>query len=424
VAYTNSNGGLVLAPFPALRFADASGLGSRLCPPYDVIDEAEHARLEQADPYNTVRLILPRDLDGEPDSRYRRARTDLDAWQDAGILVRDDQPALYVYEMATGTHRTRGLLTAVELRDPADGAILPHENTMAGPVADRLALMQATEADLEPIFLVTDAGPAFTGALQAAVGAAPLAEASTPDGVQHRLWAVADDAAITSVVDEMRPRSALIADGHHRYATYREYQRLRQQADGDGPWDLGLAFVTDAAADGPGVQAIHRVVPGLQLDDAVKAAASAFTVTELAPTSSGSQPEAALSALAAIGKGGRGAAFVLTDSRRWLLLTDVDPAQLPPATERTAADALDVTVLHRVLIGTLWGLTDNEATVEYCHDAAEAAQRAADSGGTAVLLNACTPAQVTAVAAAGERMPRKSTSFVPKPASGMVFRTL
>ena len=78
-------------------------------------------------------------------------------WTVDGELAVDDVPALYVYEMRThdqpaepGTV-TRGLVGAVELRDPADGVILPHENTMSGPVSDRLALMTATEANLEPI---------------------------------------------------------------------------------------------------------------------------------------------------------------------------------------------------------------------------------------------------------------------------------
>jgi len=96
--------------------------------------------------------------DGTADA-YESAARRLAAQVGSGLLAPDDDPALYVYEMQpTDGGPTRGLLGAIELRDPADGVILPHENTMAGPVADRLALMTATEANLEPIYLVYDGG--------------------------------------------------------------------------------------------------------------------------------------------------------------------------------------------------------------------------------------------------------------------------
>ncbi len=47
---------------------------------------------------------------------------------------------------------------------------------------------------------------------------------------------------------------------------------------------------------------------------------------------------------------------------------------------------------------------------------------AARTGGTAVLLNPTPVEAVAAVAGSGERMPRKSTLFTPKPATGLVIR--
>jgi uncharacterized protein (DUF1015 family) len=127
--------GLSMAPFRALRYAvGPERLGTLLCPPYDVIDAAERAQLLAADPHNAVALVLPvppgaSDEEGEA---YRRAATQLTDWTADGELVVDDLPAIYVYEMRTpdrpgqpGTV-TRGLVGAVELRDPADGVILPH----------------------------------------------------------------------------------------------------------------------------------------------------------------------------------------------------------------------------------------------------------------------------------------------------------
>ena len=82
------------------------------------------------------------------------------------MLVPDETPALYVYEMEEGPSRTRGLVGAVGLTPPEAGVVLPHENTMAGPVADRLALTEATQANLEPIYLVYSGGGAAAQAVR------------------------------------------------------------------------------------------------------------------------------------------------------------------------------------------------------------------------------------------------------------------
>ncbi len=81
-----------------------------------------------------------------------------------------------------------------------------------------------------------------------------------------------------------------------------------------------------------------------------------------------------------------------------------------------------MTVLHRALVGPVWGLADDVASVDYAHSQDEAIAAAQASGGTAVLLRPTPVAAVAAVAAAGARMPRKSTLFTPKPASGLLIR--
>ena len=63
---------------------------------------------------------------------------------------------------------------------------------MAGPVADRLAVMTATDADLEPIYLVYDGGGPASELVRRIDEDAPVAQTTTSDGVTHRLWAVAD----------------------------------------------------------------------------------------------------------------------------------------------------------------------------------------------------------------------------------------
>ncbi|SPL90339.1 Related to HTH domain of SpoOJ/ParA/ParB/repB family, involved in chromosome partitioning [[Actinomadura] parvosata subsp. kistnae] len=72
----------------------------------------------------------------------------------------------------------------------------------------------------------------------------------------------------------------------------------------------------------------------------------------------------------------------------------------------------------------VWGMRDNDQTVRIVHHDTEAAVRLAiQTGGTAVILKPLAVDDVLAIAAGGERVPRKSTSFGPKPRTGLVLRT-
>lgn len=406
---------LALRPFRALRpTATGDTLAGLLCPPYDVIDTEQHERLLARDAHNAVALVLPTSTDGgDP---YLHAAEELQRWTTEGRLAVDSGPALYVYEMADRTSATRGLLGALELRDPSAGVVLPHENTMAGPVADRLALMSATEANLEPIYLVYDGGGAASEVVRDADRAEPLVQATTADAITHRLWALTDPDAHAAVARDLAPRRALIADGHHRYATYLQLQSQLRATRGPGPWDRGLTLLVDSSSYGPAVHAIHRLLPGVPFATANERLRGWAQLDEASDLTDG---------LARLDRCGAEFAAVVTDGERTVLLRDADGrlrARARNADEPAALAELDVTVLHRVLVPDAWGLPDTVDAVGYAHSVDEAIAAARASGGTAVLLRPTPVAAVAAVAAAGARMPRKSTLFTPKPASGLVLR--
>ena len=419
-----SGSGLVVTPFRGVRFdpSRVPDVAAVTSPPYDVIDPDAATHLEQLEEHNVVRLILPREQAGDANGhrRYEHAAARLVEWLADGVLRRDDAPAMYVYEQSARGLLQRGLIAAVELRHPDERIVLPHEDVMPGPVADRLELMRATAANLEPILLVYDGGGPTVEVIDAAAGTAPLVETVTEDGIRHRLWALADPAAQDIVTRDLAPRQALIADGHHRYATYRRLQAEHHGAgDGAGPWDQGLALLVDSRAYPPHVQAIHRVVEGLPLAEAAAAAGGVFSVQPIGPGE-----QAALAALAAAGNGH---AFLLSDGESFTLLTAPDlaavAAALPPLHSELWR-ALDASVLHCLLLERVWQIEDGDPRVRYLHDAAGALRAARRSGGTAVLLRPVSVEEVAQVAATGERMPRKSTSFGPKPRTGLVLRLL
>ena len=425
--------GLALAPFRGLRYAQnrISGLAEVTSPPYDVIAQDAAAQLRAADPHNVVRLILPRHGEGNPGNAYTDAAMLLRDWQKQGILLPDPRPALYVYEQAqrSGQVIQRGLIGALRLVPLGAGPVLPHEDVIPGPVAGRRQLMEATGANLEPIFLLYDGdgadgadGAASRLVTQVAVSRPPLVTVDTDDGIEHRLWALDDPAEHEAVAADLASRQALIADGHHRYAAYLQLQaRKRAGSQGPGPWDAGLALLVDSQAFPPHIGAIHRVISGLSAPDAAEWAKAGFTVRPL-PAGFASDASAVLALLRETG----GVAFVVAGSGEAHLLTDPDPVQTEAAMPGRSARwrGLSASVMQELLLGRLWGIRDDESSVQVYHDAGRALRAASGPpGGTAVMCQPLTAADVHAVAAHGERVPRKSTSFAPKPRTGLVLRS-
>jgi len=428
--------GLVLAPFRGLRYAQdrVSGLAEVTSPPYDVIAHDTEDHLLASDPHNIVRLILPRQDAHNPralngaraEPAYADAARLLRDWQDEGILVPDPVPALYVYEqtLAGGHVLQRGLIGALRLAPLGAGPVLPHEDVIPGPVAGRRQLMEATGANLEPIFLLYDgSGPATATAqiTERVRRGEPLVAIHTEDGICHRLWGVTDPAEQAAIAADLASHQALIADGHHRYAAYLQLQARKQKAGaGAGPWDAGLALLVDSTAFPPRIGAIHRVVPGLRAATAARLAEPAFTVRAL-PGVTGQEALATLREASE-----RHTAFLVAGGQEYYLLTDPDPDAakdaMPNRSDRWRA--LSAAVMQELLLGRLWQIKDDDQHVEVHHDADEALRSAARSADrTAVICPPLSADMVRDVAAHGERVPRKSTSFAPKPRTGLVLRS-
>ncbi|MEX5721318.1 DUF1015 domain-containing protein [Geodermatophilus maliterrae] len=424
--------GLDVRPFRALTYAhcDPGHLARVSSPAYDLVTPDGRDRLAAADPHNIVRLILPGGTSGpgsagapdgaappvgDGDGQAVRASRTLHEWEDAGVLVRDEVPAFWLYEMqpAEGSP-TVGWLGAVSV---AGGrAVLPHEDTFPAAVEGRRALLAATATDLEPIVLAHDPEPEVVDLTRTALGGAPAMEVADPDGVRHRLWRVTDGDVLRRLTEALGRTGAVIADGHHRFAAAQALHRTHPAGD-----CRVLALLTPMGTGGLRVEAIHRVLPDLSLDDAAAVAARGFTVTEL-PRSGG--PDALAAAVTALRAASGDGDYLLTDGRRLLRLSDPTPEvrATVPAEAPAAWRRLDVVLATTGLVTGLWGRSDDPASLLVAHDVSEALRLAGERAGVALLLRPPSPADVAAVARAGARMPRKSTLFVPKPRTGLVLR--
>ena len=429
---------LALSPFRGLRFTAATDLAAVISPPYDMIDPDRAQRLASGDAHNIVRVILPELDEPDPLLRYRRAARTLREWRTDGLLALDAEPALYVYEQAAegdpedGNDTPsvqRGLIGALllpptaqagddETGGTAPSPVHPHEDVVEAVVHDRRSLMYALGANPEPILLTYQGGGAASALVERVAdggGEAPLIDLRTADGIRHRLWAVTDPAEHAAVAADLAERQALIADGHHRYAAYRELATLGRPGS-----THGLALLVDSAQHPLRVRGIHRWLPDLPAAPAVRKAEEWFTVRAVE-----GGYRAALRELSELPADRIG--FALVDGHKAWLLSDPDARLLAehiPADRPEAWRRLDATVLHHALAGGVWQVPDTAEHIRYDHDPRSAVTEAYRHSGIAVLLRPVAESTVLALAAAGCMMPRKSTSFSPKPATGLVLRLL
>jgi uncharacterized protein (DUF1015 family) len=400
---TDRRAALVMAPFRGLRFdAQVVGdLGTVVSPPYDVLDADTVRDLEAANRRNIVRLILSRTYERP----YLAVRRRLEQWRAEGCLVPDAEPALYLYQYAVDGVTVRGIVGLVGLRDEEERVVLPHEDVMPGPVEDRAVLMRTTATNPEPILLVHAGTERLREILAGATAEKPLVSFRAGDGSEHCVWAVTAASTLDAVADELAPGQALIADGHHRYAAY---LRLRDQLrdptapPGRSPWDFGLAMLVDQNDHPLSIGPIHRSLAGITLSDVLDL--SAERGDEVVGCT---DRETALAAGRAAVPGR--AVFVVSDGRSWVTL----------ATERHHQE--DAAVLHSQLLPA-WDVAEEQ--VGYHHSLDQALHNTARQPGVVVAVRPPDLAQVMKSAARGDRMPRKSTSFTPKPRMGVVLRDL
>ncbi|WP_329122211.1 DUF1015 domain-containing protein [Streptomyces sp. NBC_01353] len=411
--------GLHMVPFRGLRYVPerVGSLAAVTSPPYDVVvrpDGLHH--LESADPHNIVRLILPQAITAG--TRHRKAAVTLDRWLADGVLAPDPEPALYVYEQSGDGILQRGIIGALELSTPAEGIVLPHEDVMPHVVEDRAALMRTTAANLEPLLLTyRGEGDGAAEVIERTVRREPLLATTTEDGFSHRLWAVTDPAELAAVSAALAEHQALIADGHHRWATY---LRLREEHTQPSPWNYGLVLLIDTARYPLRVRAIHRLLNRLPVADAIAALGDGFRVRRIeGPLSTAMETLESATA--------DGNAFVLAGDGAFHLLDRPDPALLARTIRADRPEAwrtLDATILHSTLLDHVWHIPDAPEEISYIHDTEAAVAQAERRGGTAVLMHPVREDVVRDLARQGVTMPRKSTSFGPKPATGLVLRSL
>ncbi|GAB6081228.1 DUF1015 domain-containing protein [Desulfuromonas carbonis] len=438
-----------IVPFRALRYdlKRLSQPGSVMAPPYDVISPALQEELYARDPHNVVRLILGRTGTGdhEGDNRYTRAAADFRAWQESGVLLRDAAPSLYLYDqeylLESGEQVVRkGFMALTRLEDFSSGVVKPHEKTLAGPKTDRLHLTKACSANFSPIFsLYADSCCVLEALTRELRGGAPDIEVRDDDGVIHRLWQVTDPAIISRAQNLLDAKPLFIADGHHRYETalnYRDYMRGQHPGyTGRELFNYVLMYFANMEDQGMQIFPTHRLIFNLndfRLEPFVESLADSFDIeTVPCDPASAEERQRIRQLLAAKGAGGH-ALGLFAGGERCFLLTLKDEKVMDrffPEKAPKALKTLDVSILHRLILEGLLGITveaqEQQLNLKYVKNFDEPFERVLSGEfPLAFLMNPTRMTEVRDVANAGEKMPQKSTYFYPKLLSGLVINPI
>jgi len=425
-------------------------------PPYDVIDERAQAAFLAKNPYNMIQLDLSKGLCKEDSctDRYGRARDLFQQWLDNGILVQDEEPAIYLYFVEythpSGRRLTRkGMVSLVGLADFSEGIVKPHEKTFASVTDDRLKLIDTCQAQFSQIFsLYSDADGKIMTALEERCDNKPLCQVTDQDGCVHKLLKVTDEKTIKKVQGEFSDKALYIADGHHRYTTALRLRNVMKERNGelaaDSPYNFVAMYSCPMEDEGLSILPTHRLVrlPGnVTADGLVQKMGTCFAVEEIVGAT---REELLVEILARIDEYKAGAGDDKTtvfgcyhpgEDRCFLLSLQEDCLEKYLGAQPDALKDLDVVVLSDLLIENLLGLVhdrcEKEDRIDYFSDPDDAldlaVKEAAElTGDTPIifLMNATTVGQVQRIADDNLFMPHKSTYFYPKILTGLLIRKI
>jgi len=383
------------------------------CVPYDVVNAAEAAALAAGKPHSLLHvdraeIDLPAGTNPYSDAVYARAKENFMALQRAGVLVREPEPCLYVYQQQMGDHRQRGLIAGCHVDDYDAGLIKKHEKTRPDKEDDRTKLIDTLGADTGPVFLTYRDHAPVTALVEAKTKEKPLHDFTAPDGIRHTVWRIPGGA------DWVRAFGAVpatyIADGHHRAASAARVARLRRERNPqhtgreDYNWFLCVLFPASELKILP----YNRLVldlNGLAPADLLARVKATFGLEENAAPA----PTAV----------GRVSMYL---GKKWYGL------RMPVDAKADPVARLDVSVLQDRLLAPVLGIADVRTSkridfVGGIRGPGELVRRVDADGGVAFSMYPVTLPQLMDIADAGQIMPPKSTWFEPKLRSGLVIHT-
>lgn len=433
-----------IIPFRGYRYnpQKVDNLGAVMSPPYDSVSEEEKTALYRLHEYNAVRLDLGMDYEDDDDSnnRYTRAAALMRQWIDECVLIRDKEDAVYMYEQDieyNGTHfSNKGFVALLKLEEFSNGIIMPCEETITSSKRDRYKLLEHTNTDSSMInCMYIESDNSLMNLMTEISDREPVMKFSTLDGIQQRLWEITDKQTIAFIQKNFDDKRLFITDGQNRYETCLAYKKQMSEQNpnhtGQEKYNYIMTLLTDANNDGLVQLPVHRLISrpkGFREDYFISAVQDHFRIEKIIVDADVKEfVETMRRQIATPRKENRIAVYCGGDYFYRLILKDTQYLETIMPDKSPAYRGLDVTVLNHLLLEEVLGINENNyhEQVTFTKRLLSGVKKVQQGEYNCIfIINPTKASQISAVAVAGEKMPERSISIFPKPATGILFNRL
>lgn len=420
--------------FKAMRYTDESNLKNLVTPPYDIISCEKQEEYYNSNENNVIRLEYGKifETDTEENNRYTRAGDFLRKFKNSGALKIDEKEAFYIYEekflVNGGVKSFKGIFSRVKLEEFENKVVLPHEETLSKAKGDRFALMEKTNCNFSPIYMM------YMDEEKKIVEIINEETNRTPDisfdfeNVTQNLWIMSDKDKIEKIQALFSDKQLFIADGHHRYETALNFRNKKREElsnlKGDEGFEYVMSFLVETDDDGLVVFPTHRMLKNLcdfNENEIVEKLKENFSVEKIMNLNIEKEIESNDKKVFCFYTG-KDYFYKLT-----LKNEDIVKYFLPDKSD--SYRSLDVSVLHSLILERYFGIDkknmSNQKNLVYTREFCEAVN-SVQTGEfqCSFIINATKISQIKEVSLNNEKMPQKSTYFWPKLVTGIVMNDL
>ncbi len=434
----------LIRPFRGYRYNEqkVGNVGKVMAPPYDSIEEYEKHELYSLNEYNIIRVMrgLSYDDDTETDNCYTRAAKYLSDWIEKEVLVRDEKPAIYMYEQKLEYHHVsyanRGFVVQMKLCDMEEGPVMPCEESVSKNKADRSKLIDSVGANVSMIncMYIENEKP-LTNYMQKLSERKPDFYCVIDDGTEQRLWIVTDKEEIDYICHLLDDHTFFLIDGQNRYEIALEYKKKcasnNPKHNGEENYNYIMTLLTNAYDDGLMQVPYHRLLRfprGFKEEFFVSAAQDHFKIEKIiVDTELGEMVDTIKKQIATTRHVNRFAVYTGKNYFYRLTLTDEKFLEkiLPDVSD--SYRGLDVTVLNKLILEDIFNIKEEAYIERVTYVKSITAGINELRKGThqcMICMNPVKAEQIREVVTEGEKMPERSICVFPKPASGIIVNLL
>lgn len=407
-------------------------LSDVIAPPYDVISPEERRFFLSRSRFNSARLILGDEKQGDyfEDEFYDNTRDLFKKWHEDGSLIKRERPGLYfLHQFFTGPdgeqHIRKGFIALMPIAPYGADTVRAHERTHSGPIKDRLRLTATTKTNFSQIFFTyQDAENSIVKLLDESLSKAvvKLDGRDESTGVDNICYLIEDEDVIANVQEMMENKPVFIADGHHRYETLMQYQKQRLEETGFSEIDANYVMGYFACAQDLGLRVYptHRTLRGMSDFSYQVLLDKLFVSFDIVRVDEED--------------------IQLGHDHRTLIMSSEDGEPIRLKLKENAFNELrhrladpilaemDTVILEEIILKGILNLSDDDLQqhrfIEYHRDIDEFWEALRSGSQVGWIMNYPDNNILFEIGGRGLRLPQKSTYFFPKLPTGIVFREL